>query len=266
MLAQGACFCEREANYTLVLVLVLTSVRCCCAVLCLLRVRVSVNGKAISDTVPGALIEPGSDNKGAPLGAAPTLTTVIYNKSCTAAAGSSATSSDCAAATITNGNVMGSVSAAGMVTITRVSDSTVLLQEQSRTTTNATQLRASTYYNANGNLKTVGADDDDEKLLTVAINNSAAKCCKSGPNTPCCMDVDNWGTSDGSEVKLSNCKLGCIVPNNQWHHVDSREASSALVTQPPPFPPITTFQAMATRVHTSWIRTNATPMMHRKTI
>ena len=57
-----------------------------------LRVRVAVPGNQISDSVPGALIEPGSDNKGAPL-APPTAITVKYFE-CQLDA------SDCTAATI----------------------------------------------------------------------------------------------------------------------------------------------------------------------
>ena len=108
---------------------------------------------------------------------------------------------------------MASVSASGMVTITRVSDNAVLLQEQSRTSSNLTELRPSTY----GHHPAAAA----AQLLTVAINNSASKCCKGAANDPCCMDVDMWGTADGTPVRLSNCH-----GNESPQHLDTNQRYS----------------------------------------
>ena len=80
-----------------------------------LRVRVALDGRPIRAGV-GALIKPGSDNKAA------------------AAVRASPVAVDEAAATITNGNIAATVGADGLISVSRVSDSTIILRELSRRT------------------------------------------------------------------------------------------------------------------------------------
>ena len=81
-----------------------------------LRVRVAMAGGAVRDGLPGALIPPGSDNKGAPALPAAAQITV-----------------DAVASKITNGEISATVSTStGLVTFNRVSDGSVVLQEVGR--------------------------------------------------------------------------------------------------------------------------------------
>ena len=80
-----------------------------------LRVRVALDGHPIHEGV-GALIPPGSDNKGAPVVPASPIAV------------------DEAAGTITNGNIAASVGPDGLVRVSRVSDGAVVLRELSRIT------------------------------------------------------------------------------------------------------------------------------------
>jgi alpha-D-xyloside xylohydrolase len=80
-----------------------------------LRVRIALDGLSVRDDLPGALIRPGSDNKGWPVSAA------------TGGRGRTVTHD-----TVQNGNIVASVSAQGLVTIKRVDDGTVLLSETGR--------------------------------------------------------------------------------------------------------------------------------------
>ena len=84
-----------------------------------LRVRIVLGGGPVREDLPGALILPGSDNKDGPL-----------------AADGAAVSSGAlvARSSIRNGNIEAEVSATGLVTIRRVSDGKVLLQESGRGT------------------------------------------------------------------------------------------------------------------------------------
>lgn len=66
--------------------------------------------------LPGALIKPGSDNKGGPL----------------AGAGAAAAEIFAERGAITNGNIAATVGADGLVTVTRVSDDATVLQELAR--------------------------------------------------------------------------------------------------------------------------------------
>eukprot|EP01043_Picozoa_sp_COSAG02_P085101 COSAG02_NODE_22807_length_739_cov_1.606250_1_plen_146_part_01 len=80
-----------------------------------LRVRIALGSDPVRQDLPGALIRPGSDNKGAPL-----------------AADMGATAVRVRARSIRNGNIEAVLSPAGLVTVRRVSDSTVLLRESAR--------------------------------------------------------------------------------------------------------------------------------------
>ena len=80
-----------------------------------LRVRVALDGRPIHEGV-GALIKPGSDNKGAE------------------AARGSPVAVDEATATITNGNIAATVGVDGLISVSRVSDSAIIMRELSRHT------------------------------------------------------------------------------------------------------------------------------------
>lgn len=83
--------------------------------------RIGLGGVPIVDR-PGALLSPGDDNKGAPMAADVTDDPNHVVKA-------EDTSS------IRNGNIAATVSASGLVTISRVSDGTTILQELFRNTT-----------------------------------------------------------------------------------------------------------------------------------
>ena len=82
-----------------------------------LRIRVALGGRSIQD-LAGALIRPGSDNKGAaPVPVLPSAVTVHES-----------------AARITNGNIAATIGPSGLINVSRVSDSAIILRELSRTT------------------------------------------------------------------------------------------------------------------------------------
>ena len=93
-----------------------------------LRVRVALAGHAISEDV-GALIPPGSDNKGA------------------AVVPASPVAVDDVAGRITNGNIAATVGADGLISVSRVSDNAVILQEINRTTSLNQSLDGNPRYN-----------------------------------------------------------------------------------------------------------------------
>jgi alpha-D-xyloside xylohydrolase len=82
-----------------------------------LRVRVALAGAALREDAPGALIPPGSDNKGWPP-AASTISTAARNGG--------------GPRRISSGNIAAEISAAGLVTVRRLSDGLVLLREAAR--------------------------------------------------------------------------------------------------------------------------------------
>jgi alpha-D-xyloside xylohydrolase len=86
-----------------------------------LRVRVALDGRPIHEGV-GALIKPGSDNKGA------------------AAVRASPIAVDEAAATITNGNIAATVGADGLISVRRASDGAIIMRELSRHTSRIVSL------------------------------------------------------------------------------------------------------------------------------
>jgi hypothetical protein len=158
-----------------------------------LRVRAALGADGVVQDLPGALIKPGSDNKGAPLAGAGAATT---------AAASSEVS--VTAAGITNGNIAATVGDDGLVTVTRVSDGATVLQELARE-------MASPPAPPPAPKPPVG------NVMTIAVNNSAAACCESGG--ACCLDVANWNTKDNAPVLVSNChydlsKQGFL--NQRW--------------------------------------------------
>jgi hypothetical protein len=147
-----------------------------------LRVRAVVaGGGAVRDGLPGALITPGSDNKGAPL-AAPLVPPIV----------------DWQERTITNGNIAATVGSDGLVSVSRVSDGVLVLQELAREV-----------------LRPGGAPPPPpppappappvpSHTMTIAVNNSAARCC-GGRHGGCCLDVANWDRADNAPVKASSC-------------------------------------------------------------
>eukprot|EP00041_Stephanoeca_diplocostata_P022396 m.533979 g.533979 ORF g.533979 m.533979 type:complete len:708 (+) comp22052_c0_seq29:168-2291(+) len=140
-----------------------------------LRIRIGLGGAAITDK-PGALISPGSDNKGARM--VSDICDEIDNVQISQENSS-----------IRNGNIAATVSPNGLITISRVSDGVTILRELFRKLTSIQG----------------GVVRSNPTAYTVAINNSAASC-QSG--NVCCLDVDNWQTRDHSAVAISNCHWG----------------------------------------------------------
>lgn len=143
-----------------------------------LRVRAVVSGGGAVQELPGALIKPGSDNKGAPLAGGATVDAAVVH----------GTSS------ISNGNIAATVGSDGLVTVTRVSDGKVVLKELARELLGG------------GSPTPVPAPPAPPpppvptNTMTIALNNSAAKC-----GGACCLDVANWNRGDNAAVLASNC-------------------------------------------------------------
>jgi alpha-glucosidase (family GH31 glycosyl hydrolase) len=94
-----------------------------------LRVRVALAGHTITEDGVGALIPPGSDNKGA------------------AVVPASPVAVDDAAGRITNGNIAATVGVDGLISVSRVSDNAVILRELKRTTVLNQSLDGNPRYN-----------------------------------------------------------------------------------------------------------------------
>ena len=146
-----------------------------------LRVRaVVVGGGAVQEGLPGALIKPGSDNKGAPLAGGVDTPAVAVSAE---------------RLSVTNGNIAATVGTDGLVTVTRVSDGAVVLKELAREL-----------------LPPPPAPPPPPpglvKTMTIALNNSAAHC-KTGQDSagrgPCCLDVNMWNKGNNAAVAASNC-------------------------------------------------------------
>eukprot|EP01043_Picozoa_sp_COSAG02_P047222 COSAG02_NODE_4503_length_5285_cov_5.431161_1_plen_738_part_00 len=149
-----------------------------------LRVRAVLTGGGSVQELPGALIAPGSDNKGAPLAAAAVAAGATLDLEV------SATHS-----TITNGNIAAAVGADGLVTVSRVSDGKVVLKELARELLSG----------GGGPTPAPGppappAPPVPTNTVTIALNNSLAHC-----KTPCCLDVANWKRDDNAAVLASDC-------------------------------------------------------------
>ena len=148
-----------------------------------LRVRAVVAGGGAVQELPGALIKPGSDNKGAPLAGGATLDAAV----------------DLGRSSITNGNIAATVGADGLVTVSRLSDGKVVLKELARE-----------MLGGGGGTPTPPppppAPPVPANTVTIALNNTAAKCQGGhSSRSACCLDVANWNRADNAQVLASNC-------------------------------------------------------------
>jgi hypothetical protein len=141
-----------------------------------LRVRASTSGPVTNLTGRGALLEPGADNKGHPLRVSSDDTGGV--------------AVDLPRRTITNGGISATVSAAGLVTVTRSSDGKVILTET---------------YRGAGPPPT--PPPPPTGFFTFAVNNSAAGCTGGISHNACCLDLSNWNRADDASVGISNCHV-----------------------------------------------------------
>ena len=145
-----------------------------------LRVRASTSGPVTNLTGRGALLEPGADNKGHPLRVSSDDTGGV--------------AVDLPRRTITNGGISATVSAAGLVTVTRSIDGKVILRET---------------YRGAGPPPTPPPTPPPPPtgFFTFAVNNSAAGCTGGISHNACCLDLSNWNRADGAPVGISNCHV-----------------------------------------------------------
>ena len=166
-----------------------------------LRVRAALGGGAIQE-LPGALIPPGSDNKGWPL----------------AGSGSGGAELSRSGSGITNGNIAASVDGTtGLVSVTRVSDGATVLQELAR------EVQGS------GSPPAPPSPKPSDDTRTIAVNNTAADCaCGQGKGKPCCLDVSNWNKADNAPVLASSCNYPPVGPNGVGNQRWSLESDGTI--------------------------------------